>query len=94
MGTTYVTVPMQMFSQDPRVMQCTNCGKNITTETTKANGAAVWVAAGYICFVTVWCCMCPFALIPFCIPSLKDTVHSCPECKFTLGKYSPGGAGL
>ncbi|XP_022092295.1 lipopolysaccharide-induced tumor necrosis factor-alpha factor homolog [Acanthaster planci] len=93
-GTTYVTMPMQVFSPEPRAMQCTNCGKNITTETRKANGAAVWVVVGWICLMTIWCCMWPFAFIPLCMPSLKDTIHSCPECKFILGKHSPGGASL
>ncbi|XP_022092619.1 lipopolysaccharide-induced tumor necrosis factor-alpha factor homolog isoform X2 [Acanthaster planci] len=92
-GTTYVTVPMQMFPSEPRIMQCTSCGKNITTEIQKENGDAVWVMVIWICLVTVWCCLWPLAFIPCCIPSLKDTVHSCPECKCTLGKHSPGGAG-
>ncbi|XP_038065685.1 tyrosine-protein phosphatase non-receptor type 23-like [Patiria miniata] len=93
-ATTFVTVPTQRFTSLPQIMQCTNCHKTVTTETPKEIGAAVWVIVGWICLVTVWFCFCFLAFIPFCIPSLKDTVHTCPECKFTLGKHSTAGGGI
>ena len=47
----------------------------------------------YRCFIFSW--------IPCCIKSLKDTVHSCPNCEAPVGHHRPvarqpvtrGGAG-
>ncbi|XP_022092683.1 lipopolysaccharide-induced tumor necrosis factor-alpha factor homolog [Acanthaster planci] len=81
-----VNVPVR-FTAFPMTMQCPNCGNSITTETKKQNGIATWLTVGAMCLFFFGCLLCPLGLIGFCIPALKDTIHTCPVCKFTLGSH-------
>ncbi|XP_038065959.1 lipopolysaccharide-induced tumor necrosis factor-alpha factor homolog [Patiria miniata] len=81
---TTVAMPMRMTPY-PAHVQCPSCHNSVTTVTYQENGGAVWLAAGVLLMMGLWLGCC---LIPFCIPALKDTVHVCPVCKFTVGKHA------
>ena len=75
------------FGTTPVTINCHNCGKNITTSVIKKTGAMQWLACGICC---IFGCDFGCCFIPFCIDSLKDVTHSCPNCNIVLGK-SKGG---
>ncbi|XP_038065960.1 lipopolysaccharide-induced tumor necrosis factor-alpha factor homolog [Patiria miniata] len=81
---TTVAMPMKMTPY-PSQLQCPSCHNSVTTVTHKEIGGAVWLSAAVLLLFGLWLGCC---LIPFCIPALKDTVHVCPICKFTIGKHS------
>ncbi|XP_033630669.1 cell death-inducing p53-target protein 1 homolog [Asterias rubens] len=73
------------FSVLPCTMNCPNCNNLVTTVTHKEIGLMVWLMVGGMILVGLWLGCC---LIPFCIDGIKDTVHTCPNCKHTLGKFT------
>ncbi|XP_022092489.1 lipopolysaccharide-induced tumor necrosis factor-alpha factor homolog [Acanthaster planci] len=81
---TTATMPMRM-SQFPANVQCPNCRNTVTTNTHQENGTLVWLTALILLLIGLWLGCC---LIPFCIPALKDTIHTCPICQFTIGKHT------
>eukprot|EP00088_Acartia_fossae_P046752 TRINITY_DN50575_c0_g1_i1.p1 TRINITY_DN50575_c0_g1~~TRINITY_DN50575_c0_g1_i1.p1 ORF type:complete len:117 (+),score=3.57 TRINITY_DN50575_c0_g1_i1:30-380(+) len=73
-----------MFGKDPINMVCNHCGYEITTSVAKDPGLIAYSLAGAICVVGFFCGCC---LIPLGMDSLKDAIHTCPNCKVFLGKY-------
>ncbi|XP_019635458.1 PREDICTED: lipopolysaccharide-induced tumor necrosis factor-alpha factor homolog [Branchiostoma belcheri] len=76
-------------SKDPVRMTCPTCQQNIETTITREIGLFTWLAVGFIFLMgfalpLFWlgCCF-----IPMCIPSCKDTRHTCPNCDTHLGTY-------
>jgi len=65
-------VAPRMFGASPINMQCPNCHAQVTTATIEDIGVIAWIAAGVMCAVGLWCCMC----IPLCMDSLKVTPNS------------------
>merc|ERR1711990_402000 len=76
-------VAPRMFGPSPINMQCPNCMAQVTSATVEDVGVFAWIAAGVMCAVGLWCCMC----IPLCMDSLKDVTHKCPSCGAILGRY-------
>uniref|UniRef100_A0A914DTQ9 LITAF domain-containing protein n=1 Tax=Acrobeloides nanus TaxID=290746 RepID=A0A914DTQ9_9BILA len=68
------------FGSKPEYVQCTACGRSVTTRVAHEIGLMTWVVCLFcivwICFL--WVCLCNFT---------KDVVHYCPECNHRLGKY-------
>jgi len=60
-------VAPRMFGPNPIDMECPNCRAQVTTATYEEVGVFAWIAAGVMCAVGLWCCMC----IPLCMDSLK-----------------------
>ena len=60
---------------------CPFCQATITTSVTSTPGCFVWSMAGILCIIGAW----PCCLIPFCVPSCMDAIHTCPNCRATLG---------
>ncbi|XP_022092590.1 cell death-inducing p53-target protein 1 homolog isoform X2 [Acanthaster planci] len=85
--SAFVTLSPGTFTALPTAMQCPHCGNSITTKTEKQVGSGVWATAAIMCFIGFFFLVCCIGLIPFCIPSLMDTVHSCPVCKKVLGTH-------
>ena len=75
-----------MFRQniDSVYCKCTNCHQSVHTKVITVTGAAQWIACIVIILLGFWmCCLC---FIPFCIDSLRDGTHICPNCGFTIGR--------
>ena len=67
----------------PQAMQCPSCRQQIVTVVRYSSGTFTWVIAGII-FVfggIFGCC-----LIPFCVNSCKDAIHTCPACGNFIGR--------
>ncbi|KFD45159.1 hypothetical protein M513_13964, partial [Trichuris suis] len=81
--TAVVTV-IPPFGADPVHVQCANCGSMVTTEVKPVAGTLSWVLCMTCALFGLFfgCC-----LIPFCVPSLQDVEHHCPNCKTLLGTY-------
>mmetsp|Transcript_5108 Transcript_5108/g.5558 ORF Transcript_5108/g.5558 Transcript_5108/m.5558 type:complete len:146 (-) Transcript_5108:70-507(-) len=72
------------LGHNPVGMTCPRCEADIVTKTDKQMGIFMWLIVGILFFVGCW----PCCLIPFCVASTKDTVHSCPSCHANLGTVS------
>ncbi|CAF3087939.1 unnamed protein product [Rotaria socialis] len=75
--------PTGVFSEQPIKCVCFQCGATILARATKENGILTWLLCGGLLLIGCWCGCC---LIPFCVDSVKDTVHYCPQCSTTLGR--------
>jgi lipopolysaccharide-induced tumor necrosis factor-alpha factor len=69
----------------PANVLCPMCEKRGITETTKTTSIMQYVACLGIFSVGcgLGCCF-----VPFCVDSMKDTVHKCSGCKHVLGRKS------
>merc|ERR1711915_364591 len=65
-------------------MICPNCKHSVTTTTSSKPSMTVWALSAVLCFTMLWPCFC----VPFCVDSLHNVKHSCPNCKTVLGLYS------
>lgn len=87
-STVVVTQPgfinARIFREVPVPMQCPYCQATITTSTSYEVGTLTWIACFVVFIVGCWlgCCF-----IPFCVDGCKDVVHSCPNCRQTVGRY-------
>nr|XP_055046093.1 lipopolysaccharide-induced tumor necrosis factor-alpha factor homolog isoform X2 [Misgurnus anguillicaudatus]XP_055046102.1 lipopolysaccharide-induced tumor necrosis factor-alpha factor homolog isoform X2 [Misgurnus anguillicaudatus]XP_055046110.1 lipopolysaccharide-induced tumor necrosis factor-alpha factor homolog isoform X2 [Misgurnus anguillicaudatus]XP_055046119.1 lipopolysaccharide-induced tumor necrosis factor-alpha factor homolog isoform X2 [Misgurnus anguillicaudatus]XP_055046128.1 len=81
--TVYVQ-PGAVFREAPAQVLCPVCSQTVITQLEYTSGALAWLSCvGLACFGCIsGCC-----LIPFCVDSLKDVTHRCPNCKRTLGVY-------
>lgn len=91
MATTIVTtqptpaiVTNVYFGQTPVTMNCFRCQSMIVTATQQNTGVFAWLICMVLIFFGCWfgCC-----LIPFCMDSCQDVIHTCPNCKAQLGAY-------
>jgi len=71
------------FSEQPQVMDCPFCQARISTRTEKMSGNLTYLACFGLFLFGCWPCCC----IPFCLDSMLDVVHKCPNCSSVLGKY-------
>ncbi|ESO06655.1 hypothetical protein HELRODRAFT_64675 [Helobdella robusta] len=63
---------------------CPSCNAPILTAAEYKSGALTWI----ICVVlTLVGCFLGCCLIPFCINSTKDVVHTCPRCNIVVGQH-------
>merc|ERR1711963_125141 len=68
---------------DPVNITCQNCHAQGRTITETESSGSAYILAGVMCFFgCIPCC-----LIPFCMDSMKDTIHSCSKCNAIVGKY-------
>jgi len=83
-----VVVGPSNFGRQPVRTMCPNCRNEVTTTTTEETGVMAYIVAGLLCFVG---CFCGCCLIPLCMDSLKDIVHTCPNCNYKMGRFKSGG---
>ncbi|XP_051569782.1 lipopolysaccharide-induced tumor necrosis factor-alpha factor homolog [Myxocyprinus asiaticus] len=63
---------------------CPVCTQNVVTRLEYSSGALAWLScAGLAIFGCIYGC----CLIPFCVDSLKDVTHHCPNCNSVLGVH-------
>ncbi|XP_066530587.1 lipopolysaccharide-induced tumor necrosis factor-alpha factor homolog [Hoplias malabaricus] len=81
--TVYVQ-PGVVFGDRPVQVFCTRCTQSVLTHVEYSSGTMAWLAcAGLFIFGCIYGC----CLIPFCVDSLKDVTHRCPNCTNVLGVY-------
>ncbi|PAA92246.1 hypothetical protein BOX15_Mlig024054g1, partial [Macrostomum lignano] len=83
--TTVVVMTNQNFRDVPVNTVCQFCNQQIITCIRFQDGLLTYLACVGICLIgcDLGCC-----LIPFCLDSCKDVVHTCPNCNHKLGKFS------
>ena len=64
-------------------MVCPSCQHSVTTETSSSPSVMAWGLSAILCFTMLWPCFC----VPFCVDTLKNVKHKCPNCKIVLGRY-------
>jgi lipopolysaccharide-induced tumor necrosis factor-alpha factor len=77
-----VLPPQPKFGDVPVRCVCPNCQREIVTVTSRQNGLFTWLLVGGLCLIG---CVLGCCLIPLCIDSAKDTVHTCPNCHAVVG---------
>jgi lipopolysaccharide-induced tumor necrosis factor-alpha factor len=85
--TPMVVQPLGGFlGHNSQTIQCPSCRQQVVTQVQYEAGTATWLIAFLICFFggVIGCC-----LIPFCVPSCQDAVHTCPACHNLIGRRSP-----
>jgi len=87
--TTIIQQPAQVFVglrflESPVAMTCPFCQASIVTSTVYTNGTLTWIACGGVALMGGWLGCC---LVPFCMDSLKDVIHNCPNCQKQVGVY-------
>ncbi|XP_033750577.1 LITAF domain-containing protein-like isoform X2 [Pecten maximus] len=87
--TVVVTTPGYaqplIFREGPVNMSCPFCQAQIVTTTTYVTGTLAWLICGILILLGFWLGCC---LIPFCLNGCKDVVHTCPNCRQQVGKFS------
>lgn len=84
-------VVVSQFGFVPMRTTCPHCHSDITTAVEYEVGNFAWMLCGIITLIGLFflgitllgCCF-----IPFCIPSCKDAVHVCPNCRQTLARVA------
>ncbi|UJR29087.1 hypothetical protein I4U23_010301 [Adineta vaga] len=77
-----ITTQSLIYGDLPIQCICPHCHQTIATRIEKQTGLVSWLACGGILLFGGWLGCC---LIPFCVDSLKDTEHYCPNCAVLLG---------
>ena len=75
------------FSEFPTSYNCHVCHTQQVTRTSHEIGLLTWIIVGVLCLFLLPFGLCPFALIPLCIPATMDVVHTCPNCNSQVGVY-------
>ncbi|KAG0002039.1 hypothetical protein BGZ79_003706 [Entomortierella chlamydospora] len=70
----------------PGVVVCQHCHYLVLTETTPESGSCTYLGILGLLLAGVTSCGC--CLLPLCITSCKDVMHSCPNCHEDIGLYS------
>ncbi|XP_028669694.1 lipopolysaccharide-induced tumor necrosis factor-alpha factor homolog [Erpetoichthys calabaricus] len=81
--TVYVQHHMNFLDRPVQTL-CPVCQQMITTQLEYSSGVLTWLSCGGL---FIFGCPCGCCLIPFCVDSLKDVTHWCPNCKSILGVH-------
>jgi lipopolysaccharide-induced tumor necrosis factor-alpha factor len=81
--TQTVILTTNAMTRFPYQCTCPVCRNNIVTRTESVPGACTFLSCFGCLLIGCWLGCC---LIPFCVPELEDTVHSCPNCNAFIAK--------
>ncbi|XP_025086072.1 cell death-inducing p53-target protein 1 homolog [Pomacea canaliculata] len=81
---TYVPLIVR-YGEGPIMVTCPHCHATVTTSTHYTVGTFAWLICVIILLLGFWLGCC---LIPFCVDSCKDVIHTCPNCQQQLGKFN------
>ncbi|XP_062307348.1 lipopolysaccharide-induced tumor necrosis factor-alpha factor homolog [Osmerus eperlanus] len=82
--TTVTTVVVTPALRDaPGQAMCPHCRENVVTKTEHSAGLLAWLVCGGLTITGCWLCCC----IPFCVDSMQDVVHRCPNCNGMIYVY-------
>lgn len=89
-GTTVVVAQpavtvIQTFRDVPVHTNCPHCRAEIVTGTHYESGTFTWLFCCILWFVG---CGAGCCLIPFCLDGCKDVIHSCPNCRQQIARFS------
>ncbi|KAL5260175.1 hypothetical protein ACHWQZ_G010327 [Mnemiopsis leidyi] len=73
---TVVIAAQPYYGSFPVTTLCTGCNQTVTTIVSHEVGSGSWLICLILFFLTGICCF-----LPFCITSMQDHVHKCPNCK-------------
>ncbi|KAK7575877.1 hypothetical protein V9T40_012163 [Parthenolecanium corni] len=79
---TVVALPL---GPNPARIKCPNCHADIRTSIDSQPSCA----AHLCCLLLLLIGCCPLSSLPYCMDSLKNVRHSCPNCRIVLGSYQP-----
>ena len=73
---------MPRLGRHPVSMTCPNCHEKIVIATISEISPIAWIIFGILCLtvVGIYC-----SWVPLCMGSLRDVIHTCPNCKVFLG---------
>lgn len=76
---------VQTFRESPVHTRCPHCQAEVVTATLYETGTFTWIVCLILCLVgcDLGCC-----LIPFCVDGCKDVIHSCPNCRQQIARWS------
>ncbi|BFZ18096.1 hypothetical protein BsWGS_21135 [Bradybaena similaris] len=76
---------VQTFGSVPVRTCCPHCKADIITATHFESGTFSWVVCFVLCLVG---CVLGCCLIPFCVESCQDVVHTCPNCHQHIARWN------
>ncbi|RXM32442.1 Lipopolysaccharide-induced tumor necrosis factor-alpha factor-like [Acipenser ruthenus] len=76
--------PAAVFTDRPVQLLCPGCQQSILTNMESTSGTMTYLACGAL---FLFGCVFGCCLIPFCVDGLKDSIHTCPNCKNVLGVH-------
>lgn len=73
------------FGETPKRMMCPNCRAEILTAVDSEFSVGQHIAFFVMCLTGIcWICSCA----PYCMDSLANVKHSCPQCHTHLGTFN------
>jgi lipopolysaccharide-induced tumor necrosis factor-alpha factor len=79
-------VPFTELGAQPIQCTCGKCRSFIVTRVQQTPGSFVWFLC---CILIIFGCWLGCCYIPFCIRSIQNTQHFCPNCNAFIGQYRP-----
>ncbi|KAI7819615.1 LITAF-like zinc ribbon domain-containing protein [Gamsiella multidivaricata] len=77
---------IEELRNNPGLVVCQHCRHLVQTETLPENGSCTYLGVLILLLAGVSSCGC--CLLPLCMTSWKDIMHSCPNCQEDIGLYS------
>ncbi|XP_041363011.1 cell death-inducing p53-target protein 1 homolog isoform X2 [Gigantopelta aegis] len=76
---------VQQYRESPVHTRCPYCQAEVMTGTHYETGTFTWVICLILALVGCWIGCC---LIPFCVDGCKDVIHTCPNCRQQVARWS------
>jgi len=77
----YAIKPGEKFPRHSILAKCSHCNKIVDTKISYENNDCTWG-----CCIILFCFTCILWIIPLCLPTFKDCIHYCPNCRREIGR--------